>query len=89
MMPASAGYRPRPNVMWPAAGLQAIGAGRAFTTVGISHLTTSRRLGSQPVKAIEVAPGTYRLDGTIPWVTAASAPTCSSRAQSWTMASRC
>ncbi len=51
--------------------LEAIGAGRAFTTVGISHLTTSRRLGAQPVKAIEVAPGKYRFDGTIPWVTAA------------------
>jgi butyryl-CoA dehydrogenase len=51
--------------------LEAIGAGRAFTTVGISHLTTSRRLGAQPVKAVELAPGTYRFDGTIPWVTAA------------------
>ena len=39
--------------------------------MGISHLTTSRRLGAQPVKAIEVAPGKYRFDGTIPWVTAA------------------
>ena len=51
--------------------LRAIGQGRAFTTVGISHLTTSRRLGAQPVKAVELAPGSYRLDGTIPWVTAA------------------
>jgi butyryl-CoA dehydrogenase len=51
--------------------LRAIGEGRAFTTVGISHLTTSRRLGAQPVKAVELAPGRYRLDGTIPWVTAA------------------
>ncbi len=51
--------------------LEAIGQGRAFTTVGISHLTTSRRLGAQPVKAVELAPGTYRFDGTIPWVTAA------------------
>jgi butyryl-CoA dehydrogenase len=51
--------------------LEAIGKGQAFTTVGISHLTTSRRLGAQPVKAVAVAPGTYRLDGTIPWVTAA------------------
>jgi butyryl-CoA dehydrogenase len=51
--------------------LHAIGEGRAFTTVGISHLTTSRRLGTQPVKAVEVALGSYRLDGTIPWVTAA------------------
>jgi butyryl-CoA dehydrogenase len=51
--------------------LQAIGAGRAFTTVGISHLTTSRRLGAQPVKAADVGPGAYHLEGTIPWVTAA------------------
>ncbi len=51
--------------------LQAIGEARAFTTVGISHLTTSRRLGAQPVTAVELAPGSYRLDGTIPWVTAA------------------
>jgi alkylation response protein AidB-like acyl-CoA dehydrogenase len=60
--------RERPNAFrW----LQEIGAGRAFTTVGISHLTTSRRLGAQPVKAREVGPETYRIDGTIPWVTAA------------------
>jgi butyryl-CoA dehydrogenase len=51
--------------------LRAIGQGRAFTTVGISHLTTSRRLGAQPVKAVEFSPGSYRLNGTIPWVTAA------------------
>jgi butyryl-CoA dehydrogenase len=51
--------------------LEAIGQGRAFTTVGISHLTTSRRLGIQPVKAVELKIGTYRFDGTIPWVTAA------------------
>jgi butyryl-CoA dehydrogenase len=51
--------------------LQAIGEKRAFTTVGISHLTTSRRLGGQAVKGVELANGQYRLDGTIPWVTAA------------------
>lgn len=48
--------------------LQTIGQGRAFVTVGISHLTTSRRAG---VKAVEVAPGQYQIDGTMPWVTAA------------------
>jgi butyryl-CoA dehydrogenase len=48
--------------------LREIGAGRAFVTVGISHLTTSRRLGAT---AAEVAPGAYRFDGAIPWVTAA------------------
>jgi butyryl-CoA dehydrogenase len=51
--------------------LHAVGAGRAFATVGISHLTTSRRLGSQAINVTEVAPGRYRLDGTMPWVTAA------------------
>jgi len=51
--------------------LHAVGAGRAFTTVGISHLTTSRRLGSQAIKVTEFTPGRYRLNGTMPWVTAA------------------
>jgi alkylation response protein AidB-like acyl-CoA dehydrogenase len=48
--------------------LHAVGQGRAFVTVGISHLTTSRRSG---VKATEIAPGRFRLDGAMPWVTAA------------------
>jgi alkylation response protein AidB-like acyl-CoA dehydrogenase len=51
--------------------LAKIGEGRAFTTVGISHLTTSRRLGAQPVRAKLDSPGIYRLNGTVPWVTAA------------------
>ena len=42
-----------------------------MATVGISHLTTSRRLGAQAIKVVAVAPGRYRLDGTMPWVTAA------------------
>ena len=45
-----------------------IGRGRAFVTVGISHLTTSRRLGAT---ATSVAPGSFQVDGAIPWVTAA------------------
>jgi len=49
--------------------LHAVGQGRAFVTVGISHLTTSRRSG---VKAAEIAPGRFRLDGAMPWVTAAA-----------------
>ncbi len=48
--------------------LREIGAGRAFATVGISHLTTSRRLGAT---AVETSPGSFRFDGAIPWVTAA------------------
>jgi alkylation response protein AidB-like acyl-CoA dehydrogenase len=51
--------------------LGAIAAGRAFTTVGISQLTTSRRHGAQALVARETAPGAYRLDGVMPWVTAA------------------
>jgi alkylation response protein AidB-like acyl-CoA dehydrogenase len=53
------------------AWLRAIGRGQAFTTVGISHLTTSRRLGTQPVTASEIAPGIFQMDGTVPWVTGA------------------
>jgi butyryl-CoA dehydrogenase len=48
-----------------------IAAGRAFTTIGISQLTTSRRHGTQALIASEVAPGVFRLDGVMPWVTAA------------------
>src|SRR5512135_309991 len=48
-----------------------IAAGRAFTSVGISQLTTSRRYGTQALKASEVASGVFRLDGVMPWVTAA------------------
>ena len=40
-------------------------------TVGLSQLTTSRRLGPQAVRAVEVASGGYRIDGVIPWVTGA------------------
>jgi alkylation response protein AidB-like acyl-CoA dehydrogenase len=51
--------------------VEAVAEGRAFPTVGISQLTTSRRLGDQAVKAAEFAPGRFRVDGLIPWVTAA------------------
>jgi alkylation response protein AidB-like acyl-CoA dehydrogenase len=51
--------------------LNAVGQGRAFVTVGVSQLTTSRRLGSHPLMAAMIAPSRYRLDGTMPWVTAA------------------
>jgi alkylation response protein AidB-like acyl-CoA dehydrogenase len=51
--------------------LREIGAGRALATVGVSHLTTSRRLGAQALRAVAESSGGYRLDGTIPWVTAA------------------
>jgi len=51
--------------------LKEIAAGRVFTTVGISHLTTSRRYGAQALTATERGAGGYRLEGMIPWVTAA------------------
>jgi alkylation response protein AidB-like acyl-CoA dehydrogenase len=52
--------------------LHAVGGHRAVATVGISHLTTSRRLGPQAIKVVALGPGRYRLEGTMPWVTAAS-----------------
>ncbi len=51
--------------------LEQIAAGEAFVTIGVSHLTTSRRLGARAVRAEETAAG-YRLDGAIPWVTGAT-----------------
>ncbi len=58
----------RPNaVHW----IEEIAAGRAFTTVGISQLTTSRRHGENALTVREDTPGFYRLDGVMPWVTAA------------------
>jgi butyryl-CoA dehydrogenase len=54
------------------AWLQKVDAGLAFPTVGISQLTTSRRHGDQAVRANEIEPGRFRVDGLIPWVTAAT-----------------
>jgi len=51
--------------------IDTIAAGDAFTTVGISQLTTSRRHGTQALVARVRADGGYRLDGVMPWVTAA------------------
>jgi alkylation response protein AidB-like acyl-CoA dehydrogenase len=49
--------------------LPALVAGQRFTTLGISHLTTSRRHLARPaLRAEEVADG-FRLDGFSPWVT--------------------
>ncbi len=50
--------------------LAKIGEGRAFTTVGISQLTTSRRHGAAALVASETPRG-YRLEGVMPWVTGA------------------
>jgi len=51
--------------------LEKIAAGEAFATVGISQLTTSRRLGTQALRALQLTDGSYQLDGAMPWVTAA------------------
>lgn len=51
--------------------MDAILAGEAFTTVGISQLTTSRRHGQAAVTAEEAGDGGLTLNGIVPWVTAA------------------
>ncbi len=52
------------------AWLELIAEDEAFATVGISQLTTSRRLGTRPLTATRLDDG-YRLDGMMPWVTGA------------------
>ena len=47
--------------------------GELFATVGISHLTTSRRHLARPVLTAEAIPGGFRLDGASPWVTGGAA----------------
>ena len=54
-----------------ARALAAIAAGRSFPTVGLSQLTTSKRHGDQAVRAEELPGGRFRIDGLVPWVTAA------------------
>ena len=46
-------------------------AGKRFATVGISHLTTSRRHLQKPVLSAEPVAGGYLLDGYSPWATGA------------------
>ena len=50
--------------------LEMIAADEAFSTVGISQLTTSRRHGAQALTARPDHHHGYRLDGVMPWVTA-------------------
>ena len=52
------------------AWLEMIATDKAFATVGLSQLTTSRRLGTRPLTATRLDDG-YRLDGAMPWVTGA------------------
>lgn len=47
--------------------------GRTFTTVGVSHLTTSRRHLGAPVLTASRDGDSWRLEGTCPWVTGADA----------------
>jgi alkylation response protein AidB-like acyl-CoA dehydrogenase len=48
-------------------------SGELFATVGISHLTTSRRHLGRPVLTAEETTTGFRLDGLSPWVTGAAA----------------
>lgn len=47
-------------------------SGHCFATVGISHLTTSRRHLAKPVLRAEETGGGFFLDGQSPWVTGAA-----------------
>jgi alkylation response protein AidB-like acyl-CoA dehydrogenase len=51
--------------------LPALASGDSFASVGISHLTTSRRHLARPILRAEMVDGGYRLDGYSPWVTGA------------------
>jgi alkylation response protein AidB-like acyl-CoA dehydrogenase len=48
-------------------------SGQLFATVGISHLTTSRRHLGRPVLIAEETATGFRLEGLSPWVTGAAA----------------
>jgi len=49
--------------------LPGLASGELFATVGISHLTTSRRHLAKPVLTAERTSGGFRLNGMSPWVT--------------------
>lgn len=51
------------------AWLPRLARGECFTTVGISHLTTSRSRGPGPAVVAQPVESGYRLSGRIPWVT--------------------
>ena len=53
--------------------LPGLARGAAFTTVGISQLTTSRRHLGRPALAADRDSGGWRIDGICPWVTGADA----------------
>jgi alkylation response protein AidB-like acyl-CoA dehydrogenase len=49
--------------------LPPLASGETFATLGISHLTTSRRHLDRPVMRAEELPDGFRLEGFSPWVT--------------------
>lgn len=51
--------------------LEAVVSGEAFATIGVSQLTTSRRLGVQALRIMDGEDGSRTLEGAMPWVTAA------------------
>lgn len=53
--------------------LPRLARGECFTTVGISHLTTSRSRGPGPAVVAQPVETGFRLNGRIPWVTGAMA----------------
>jgi len=53
--------------------LPGLASGEMFATVGISHLTTSRRHLAKPVLTAEETDDGFRLDGMSPWVTGGAA----------------
>jgi alkylation response protein AidB-like acyl-CoA dehydrogenase len=53
--------------------LPGLATGELFATVGISHLTTSRRHLGKPVLTAEAIDGGFLLDGMSPWVTGGAA----------------
>jgi alkylation response protein AidB-like acyl-CoA dehydrogenase len=53
--------------------LPGLASGSFFATVGISHLTTSRRHLAKPVLTAQRIAGAFRLNGMSPWVTGAAA----------------
>jgi alkylation response protein AidB-like acyl-CoA dehydrogenase len=53
--------------------LPGLASGELFATVGISHLTTSRRHLGKPVLTAEATAGAFRLNGMSPWVTGGAA----------------
>ena len=68
--------------------LPALVSGESFATVGISHLTTSRRhLGRPALAARETADG-FELDGFSPWVTGGAQPARLSPGRRWPTSGR-